>query len=368
MILPKLWRKLALFLSGLFMATIIIYSSEIRGNTSMISLEFMETTSLPHGFLFENTEVGGFSGITYNTSANLYYSISDDRSQKSPARFYTLAIDSDQFTISPKQVTFLRNEHGEPFPPNTIDPESIALAPDGTLFITSEGDVKTGIAPFIAAFSRDGKWQKSLPIPAKFLPNHTSGVRNNLAFESLTITPNSEFLFTATENALLQDGPTADISTGSPCRMIKYNLASGQPTAEFLYITEPVAAPPHPTNGFQTNGLVELLAIDDTIILSLERSFSENVGNQIRIFEISLKNATDISDIFSLNTADATAIKPVGKRLIFDSQNYGFQPDNIEGFTFGAPNSNGQNTLILISDNNFSSQQTTQVVFLAIPG
>ncbi|GAB4304512.1 MAG: esterase-like activity of phytase family protein [Oscillatoriaceae cyanobacterium] len=366
MLFFKLWRQIALILCGLLLVTALSNAALGRKITNISSLEFLGVTSLPHGFLFDNTEVGGLSGITYHARANLYYIISDDRSQKAPARFYTLAIDTPNFTVNPQQVKFILNENGKPFPPNTIDPESIAITPDGTILIASEGDITTNSPPFIAAFSPDGKWQKSLPIPTKFLPSPTSGIRNNLSFESLTITPNGEFLFTATENAILQDGATADIRRGSPCRMIKYHLASGNPTAEFLYITEPVAAPPHPANGFQTNGLVELLAIDETRILSLERSFSENVGNTIRIFEISLSNATDISDIYSLNTADATAIKPVTKRLIFNSQNQGFQPDNIEGFTFGAPNSSGQNILILISDNNFSSQQTTQVVFLAI--
>ncbi len=34
----------------------------------------------------------------------------------------------------------------------------------------------------------------------------TAGIRNNLAFESLTISPDQKTLFTATENALFQDG------------------------------------------------------------------------------------------------------------------------------------------------------------------
>ena len=42
----------------------------------------------------------------------------------------------------------------------------------------------------------------------KFLPDEedTRGVRDNLGFESLTVTPDRRFLYTAAENALVQDG------------------------------------------------------------------------------------------------------------------------------------------------------------------
>jgi len=42
---------------------------------------------------------------------------------------------------------------------------------------------------------------------------------------------------------------------------------------KFLYVTDPVASAPNP-DSFSTNGLVELLALDNSgTLLSLERSF-----------------------------------------------------------------------------------------------
>jgi hypothetical protein len=52
-------------------------------------------------------------------------------------------------------------------------------------------------------------------------------------------------LFTATENALFQDGAAADIILAA-FRILKYDLSAGKPVAEFLYVTEPVAAVPIP--------------------------------------------------------------------------------------------------------------------------
>jgi len=95
------------------------------------------------------------------------------------------------------------------------------------------------------------------------LTTGNSGIRNNLAFESLAITPDQKFLFTATENALKQDGSSATTSNGSPSRILQYNLLTEQPE-RILYVTDPVASAPNPPDSFSTNGLVELLALDNS--------------------------------------------------------------------------------------------------------
>lgn len=206
------------------------------------NVEFLGEAKLDTGFTFKDTEVGGLSGITYDPFKNVYYSISDDRSQNDPARFYTLSIDISDGNLQEGDVTFqdvttLFNETGEPFPELSLHPEGIALTNKSTLFISSEGDASQVINPFVNQFSLQGQQFQELPVPEKYLPTAegTSGIRNNLAFESLTITPNNQYLFTATENALIQDGPAADLENASPARILKYNLLTGQPEQEFVY-------------------------------------------------------------------------------------------------------------------------------------
>jgi hypothetical protein len=242
------------------------------------SLEYLGQATFPTGSVTVNdaqgnsTQVGGLSGVTYDANTNSYYSISDDRSQINPARFYTLSIDLSQGTLSNNNVSFtgvttLLNNQGQPFPALSLDPESIELTNRGTVFISSEGDTSRLINPFVNEFSlQTGQQVGALPIPQKFLPtvNPVNGIRNNLAFESLALTPDQRFLFTATENALSQDGPAASVSTGSPSRILKYDLTTGQPVGEFLYNTDPVALPPVPAGQFNTNGLVDLRALDNT--------------------------------------------------------------------------------------------------------
>ena len=330
-------------------------------------VEFISEARLPTGLIYQNTEIGGLSGITYDEKNQVYYAISDDRSQKADARFYTLNIENSPVRVNPDiTVTTLFQKSGKPFAPGTLDPEGIALSDRGTLYISSEGDRDRNSPPFIKEFSLNGQQLKTLTIPEKFLPDpdNQKGVRNNLAFESLAIAPDNNWLFTGTENALIQDGVPADIDQGSPVRILKYNLLTGQPEKEFLYLTEPVAESANPPDSFQTNGLVELLAVNETKLLSLERSYSNGVGNTILLFEVSLETASDIQTMKSLKSENLAAIIPAKKRLLFDLRSLNIPLDNIEGMTFGPLLPDGRRSLILISDNNFNPLQVTQILVI----
>ncbi|OZH53845.1 PEP-CTERM exosortase interaction domain protein [Hydrocoleum sp. CS-953] len=346
--------------------TAIVIKSMTQATIPQIT--FLGEVNFPTGLTFKNTEVGGLSGITYNPDQQIYYAISDDRSSKAPARFYTLKIDLEADKISEETVTFidvttLLNETGKSFPPLTLDPEGITFT--GTnLLISSEGDRERQIQPFIRKFSLAGKQLRNLPIPEKFLIQADSGIRNNMALENLTITPSQKYLFTATENALVQDGAAANISTGSPCRILKYDLIKGQPEKEFLYITEPITSTSNSLGGLKTNGLVELIALDDTHLLSLERSFSLDTGNVIKLFQVDLSEADNIQQINSLNSK-LTNISPVQKELLLDFSNLELISDNIEGMTFGPILADGRRSLILVSDNNFNHLQVTQVLIFS---
>jgi uncharacterized repeat protein (TIGR01451 family) len=366
---------------------------------------FQGQTILPTGFIptgpaesvnGAHTAVGGLSGVTYDSINNRYFAISDDRSQFAPARFYTFTTDPN--TISTTGVTFtnvtpLKDTSGNFFAALSLDPEGIALTQNGTVFISSEGEVNPSAGrvtnPFIKEFDlATGQELRSLSVPKKFLPivqdtngnsvvdagdTQTAGVRNNLAFESLTLSPDQKTLYTATENSLFQDGGVANPTTGTRSRILQYNLASGQPEKEYLYITDPVAVPPNPAGQFSTNGLVDLLAIDDRgTLLALERSFSTGApgtGNTIKIYEISLQGATDIGPIDSLSSLtpeQLSAIAPAQKRLLLNLDDLALPTglDNVEGLAFGPKLADGRQSIVLVSDNNFSSTQFTQILTL----
>lgn len=327
--------------------------------------------------VFGGTTIGGLSGIAYEASTNRFLAISDDRSAAGPSpRVYTMGIDLSDGQLSAGDVTFtgvqqLFRPDGSGFANNSTDPEGIALASNGDLWISSEGDNNPANIqqPFVNRFTRStGVQNLALAVPSKFQSSTsaTLGIRNNLAFETLTITPSGNSLFTATENALKQDGPAAAVGVGSPNRILRYDLNSNLAAQEYVYVTDPVAQAPNPVGGFATNGLVDMLAINDTTFLALERSFSigapgaGGTGNIIKLFEVSIAGATDVSSFESLGLAGPYAA--ASKTLLLDLSTLGIPLDNIEGLTFGPNLPNGQRSLILVSDNNFSGTQFTQFI------
>ena len=351
---------------------------------SLASYELIGTVNIPTGTQFHDTEIGGLSSLTYDSKRGVYYAISDDQGTIDPVRYYTLDINLSDGHLDPGDITFLDvtrilDPSGAPYAPGSLDPEGLTLTHEGALYFSSEGFAARTppVDPFINRMNLNGPQTRSLTIPAKFLPrgSGTQGVRNNLAFESLNITPNEQYLVTASEGALVQDGPAANLGQSSFARILRYRLSSGQPENEYVYVVNPVAETPVPPGQFRVNGLVELLPLDNVgTMLALERSFSvgaEGGGNTIWLYEIQTQGATDVSGDFSLYPngfgQPPVSFTPVTKRLILNVEaDLGIEPDNLEGMAFGPALPDGRLPLVLVSDNNFAATQTTQFIVLAV--
>jgi hypothetical protein len=201
-------------------------------------------------------------------------------------------------------------------------------------------------------------------VPGYFDPTDPSvGVRNNLGFEAAAVTPDGQRLVVGTENALVQDGPAATISTTSPARILSYHIGHGGSDREYVYDTDPVSAP---SPVFTVNGLVELLPLNEQFMLAMERSFSVGVGNDIRIFRLALPGATNVSGVPDLD--DVTGLRPAQKSLLLQlPATVGGQPlDNVEGMTLGPLLPDGRRAVLLVSDNNFTPGQDSQVLLAAL--
>lgn len=342
---------------------------KIDPKIEIAELRFIGEATFPTQYLYAGTEVGGLSGIDYDPEGQIFYALSDDRSQINPARFYTLTIDLSDGALDNGDVVFtgvttLLDTDGTPFTNGEVDPESLRFNPkEQTLYWTSEGDAANQIPPFVREMQLDGTFVRQLTPPTQYTPTagNTSGIRNNLAFESLTLALRGLVVFTATENALVQDGPAASLTEGSPSRMLAFRTGSGEPFLEFVYETEPVAAPPTPETAFSTNGLVEILSLGRAEFLALERSFSSGVGNAIQIFVANVRGASNVSGVESIQSVNN--LRTAEKTLLLDLAALGIPLDNVEGMAFGPTLPNGNRSLILVSDNNFSATQFTQ--FLA---
>jgi len=333
-------------------------------------LAFLGEAVLESGLEYEGTTVGGLSALTYDPQTDLYYALPDDPSLRHPTRLYGLEIDLSDGHLDTGDVTiasllFLRDQDGSTFPTYAVDGEGLALTKSGSFFISSEGNVERGIQPFIREIAADGSPIRELTLPVRYRSSRQekSGLRHNLAFEALTLTPEEGLLFAGTENALAQDGPEADLDDPSPSRILRFDMSTGKLAAEYLYWVEPVPEAPARPDGFKVNGLVELLALEGHQLLALERSFSAGVGNTARLYLVDLGQADDIHgvDLYG-RTAE---IQPVEKTLLLDLADLGIPLDNLEGLSHGPSLSDGRHTLLLISDNNFSPRQRTQVLAFA---
>jgi hypothetical protein len=347
-------------------------ASAPRGPSS--PLEYLGDTTIPAGLPFDGTVVGGLSSITYDASRDVYYALSDDQGAgftptSTPSRFYTLHIDLSDGSLDAGDVTVLSTTtllglDGEPFPAQSLDPEGMTLTPQHTLVVTSEGISNRRIPPFVREFSLAGQELRDLPVPGYFDPTDPSvGVRNNLGFEAAAVTPDGQRLVVGTENALVQDGPAATTSTTSRARILSYHIGHGGSDREYVYDTDPVSAP---SPVFTVNGLVELLPLNEQFMLAMERSFSVGVGNDIRIFRLALPGATNVSGVPDLD--DVTGLRPAQKSLLLQlPATVGGQPlDNVEGMTLGPLLPDGRRAVLLVSDNNFTPGQDSQVLLAAL--
>jgi hypothetical protein len=328
---------------------------------------------------FKDTTVGGLSAITYDRKKDLYYTISDDRSDRNPARFYTLKIQTDQNAIKSvevQNVTTLTDETGQAFAKGTIDAEGIALSPLNSVFISSEGVVKDGIPPFIGEFDlQTGQLKRKLMLPESYLPDatgvtQTRGIQDNRGFESLTLNAGASTapaaepfrLFSVVESPLVQDLELPKTKESLLNRFLHYQVIGERSTliSEHAYPLDP-----KPTGAID-HGLSELLSIDQGgHFLSLERSFGLT-GFRIKLFQVETGTASDTSMIETLRGAK---VQPARKELLLDLNQLGIRLDNLEGMTIGARLPDGTHTLVLVSDDNFNNLgQITQFLLFRLKG
>lgn len=341
------------------------------------SLRVIGATSLPTGTLFQGVEFGGISGLD-RAADGTYWAIADDRGgERGTPRFYNLSLDYDAAGFNGVAInsqTYMQRPDGTTFPSNarTVDPEGIRVAPNGNLYWSSEGNWNANAAsryqPFVREMTTSGVFVREFATPAmyNYVDNASSGGRNNKLFEALTVTPNGT-IYTANEDALVQDGPLTSVSNGSVVRLTALDPVSGAAGAQYAYELPPIPVDAVPGAPFgPDNGLPELLAISDTQFIAIERAFAFGVGNTIRLTLAEITaDTTDVSGIASLTGADYT---PMRRTLLLEMPITfeGITLDNIEAISWGKTLANGNRTLVLAADNNFSATQSTQFIALEI--
>lgn len=367
-----------------FLITTLICA--ITGNAQSISrLKFLSEFDVPHNLMYNNTTVGGLSGIDYDAGKNVYYLICDDRSAINPARFYTAKINIGANRIDSVyfvNVTLLKQQNGKPYPnskqdpAHTPDPEAMRFNPQsGHLVWSSEGEriVKPHDTvlenPAITTIDADGNFKDTFPLPA-MLHMHSAekGPRQNGVLEGLSFANNYKTLFVNVEEPLFEDGPRAGLKdTVTWIRILKYETATKKLKAQYAYHIEAIPHAPVPATGFMINGVPDILALSNNRLLVMERAFATgNMACTIKIFLADLSKATNIANVASLKLQPPAL--PVQKKLLLNMDDLGRFIDNVEGMTFGPILPNGHKSLVMVADNNFNPLERTQFfLFEVIP-
>jgi hypothetical protein len=330
--------------------------------------------------MFQETTVGGLSGLAFDAKRGVYYAVCDDRGESQAPRYYTLQIDLDPSGVKEVRivgVTFFDSDAAtpgiQPYERNDSDLEDIQLLSDDTLLVSSERD-RDG-KPWVRQFALDGSLLGELPLPNRYItvnetgpdgrPRIVRGVRGNLGFEGMALSPSQETLYLANEEALAQDGPIATTEAGTNVRILRMELygGEGRATAEYVYSAEKIFATPNPADQFGDNGISALLWIRDVLpqydLLAMERSFATGVGNDVNIYGVVLTDATDVRDVEAL-PAPYTG-RTAQKTLLANMKSLGINADNLEALALGPRLPNGKQSLIVMSDDNFSAFDPPQV-------
>ena len=346
-------------------------------------LKFLSEYVVPFNKEFKNTTIGGLSGIDYDPQKNVYYLISDDRSDKNPARFYTAQILINQNKIDSVvfiESTFLKNKLGNFYlnsrqdPYHTPDPEALRYNSKNNTFIwSSEGErivnsQRTVLEnPAVTEINVEGNYIDTFQLPPQLHMRATeNGPRQNGVFEGVTFSDNYKYLYVSAEEPLYDDGSLAGTndSTGI-IRILKFDMNTKKTIAQYAYTIDAVAHPPFPSNAFKVNGIPDILSVDKNKLLVIERSYSTGrLACTIKVFLADISSAENINNVASLkNKPD---VRMVTKKLLLNMDDLGIFIDNIEGVTFGPTLPNGHRTLLFVVDNNFNRLEKTQFLLFEI--
>jgi hypothetical protein len=238
------------------------------------------------------------------------------------------------------------------------DAEGLARSADG-FYLADEATAS------IYPLSVSGQAGAALALPA-----HFASALHNKSLESLSLSPDGRFLFSANESALPEDGPLATPTAGTVVRILRTNLESGE-QQEWAYLTDPVFST---ADGYQ--GVSDAAALSDTRLLVLERAFVPGEGNGVRLYLVDVAGAAEVT---GLESAAGTA--PVSKTLVVDLAllpEDGAPPapepqptrllGNYEGLAIGPSLDANWRLVFLVTDDNLRSTQVARLLVLAVRG
>ncbi|SEM12660.1 Uncharacterized conserved protein [Aquimarina amphilecti] len=354
----------------------LVSCASISNNTisSSFKIKYLDEYVIYNDSIFEESKIGGLSGIEYQEEQNMYYLVCDDA--KNP-RFYKakISFEKNKFNkIVIDQLIKIKDPNSQFLHSNIADLEDIRMYNENEFIFSSEGSIKNNYDPAIFITDAMGNYKNKLLLPSYFLTNTDSKnkPRHNGVFEGLVNDIDNKGYWAAMELPLKLDGeePSFD-RPGAPVRITHFNTKIKTADFQFTYPLDKLAK--DPKGKFGVNGITGILQLNKSQFLVIERGYSAGYrtqGNTVRIYLADIKEATNTLKFEFLQNKK---YQLATKKLLFDFETVRDQltdqiVDNIEGITFGPILANGNQSLLLISDNNFNpiSEQINQLILLEL--
>lgn len=374
MILPRTARRLAVFVTSVVTisgscAPVMPAADPVAppGGVPVLTWisEFTRPAASRYPLIGDPARFGSLSGLARDAASGQWVGVIDDR-LGSRVAWLAITAGGDRLDVSPVRIQSLRA--GPDVLARTAteaDLEAIVALPDGSFLMGEEGHVAdAGVwPPAILQVTRDGVVTGVIAYPDEFqiVAGGTTGTRDNQGFESLTRTPNGRVI--AGLEQPLADRPLTSFERGGEGRLIEFEPSGSilRPGRQWRYDLSPTPV----IDGFPNvcsdgeNGLVELLAITETMLIALERACVQDpartaVFNPIQLFAVTLSG----------NTAKKTRLLDLSTLIPRLSPALA-QLENFEGLAFGPP-AGGRPTLLMVSDDNFRATQKTSFLLFGM--
>ncbi|WP_299157464.1 esterase-like activity of phytase family protein [uncultured Tenacibaculum sp.] len=338
--------------------------------TEKISLKFLNEFIVKDSLKFENAIVGGISGIDFYN--NKYYMVVDDARNPRVLVGDILIKEDSIKSVKFEKTIQIKDTTSQFYKENILDLESI-LVYNNQLNIVSEGSIRKGKDPSIFIADMAGEFQEKILVPSYFEAKSKAKPKHNAAFESSSKSIDNKGFWAAMEAPLEADGeePTFH-KTQSPIRITYFDNDTRKATKQFAYQLEKIDKPAK--GKINLNGVTAILEYTKNKFFVVERIYQSgysSYGNTIRIFKATVNEET--TNTLSFQSLKKEKFLPLKKELIFDFNSVENELtdgiiDNIEGITLGPKLSNGNQSLILVSDDNFQvyGKQLNQFLLLEI--
>lgn len=288
---------------------------------------------------------GNYSGITH-IQGDRYALISDEQEADGWTEVSIQFLPSGDI----KEMQFVAYHYNNQTSGKARDSEGIAYVAGKGLYVSAENDQQ------IVGLNEDGSpTGHSLSVPECF---SRKNIFPNYGFEALTYNAKQNVFWTTTEQGLKSDvsvPSTYDNPVPTLLRLQSFSI-DGRPLNQYAYRTDVPVTRRSPR--YYIFGVPELLAIDDTMLLVMEREVyipKRYNGSKcyIRIYSVNPQGGQPIAESVKLQDMDEKKFLP--KKLLYTfstgihflgKKNFA----NYEGMCLGPKLEDGRQTILLISD------------------